>query len=1080
MSHRPLLANQNTPEQHGACAVIGLRLMNQPMLAVIGDVKAAGDCPFCASKKFPLTLGQQARESPRMVNNGPEQKRANDFTLIALALGLWLVVAVGCGERQKLATPISAGQGELANPTAAAVKPSPVDQALRVVQQHRVQDLFEADDAPQGLACLARMLRSDPGNQLAADKLMAAMSQRSFVLPIPKSLHPETTVQSLNYSDDGQFIATTGSRLSLSLWSGASGAALKMPSLPQQGAHINYWLTPHGFISISAEHHRSGEDFHILRGALYVTMVTQSAGGTLKAEGTSIIHLRAQENALLTVSASNIVTTSSENVVSVWETRSALLVASSPALESRVSDALFLPDNRRLILLSEQGLSIWNLETNTLESKVFPNADQIEQVTLSPDGKWLLGWGDDKIVLWNAETREFHGTIRPWSRFPSDTPFFGSTGSYVVTTGTSGTIRVWDAATCHPVTPILDHFDATFKVQAEAALSADNRWLATVVPDYDGTLRIWDVAKGKLLNDPIHEACSSVVFAPDGQELATLSGNSAPRFWQVRGADRAWLPSRFNEALSYPQACREGNRLLGVVRHEGMLPALVDLRTGLVQARISLPLEDVTGAAVCPSGHCFLTVHEDHLVRIWDAASGNLLRVLSGAKLNEPRSTARYSPDYQAVLVFDFHWASQQPSVFVWNLTSHPTTPHELRHADGVYDAQFSPDGQQIATACQDGTAHIWNPTSGAPAMPPLKHKSRVTSVQFSPDGRHLLTTSEGQAHLWNLTTAREVFPPRQHDYHFVEPHMDGYVKMFATFSPDGKQIATASGFTARVWDADTGAVVLEALKHPSWVEDVEFSRDGSRLVTTCADRGVRVWDATTGLQITEPMYVRSEYIFSFSAQFSPDGKWIVATTPGSRGSHFEWTVWEAPNASCPLPRSFLDLAEALGGQRLDETGMVRPVLWQNLLKVRQQLAALPESSEHGRWARWFFDDQPTRKLTPHASLTFLDYIQQRIQLGTIDDLREAMDLSSTNAFAMTRLAQALSRELDSTRGHTFWPRQDRPGIAREARFWARRAMQFANKDQEIRLECENVLRHLSAADGSAETSEEGEIRRAP
>ena len=176
--------------------------------------------------------------------------------------------------------------------------------------------------------------------------------------------------------------------------------------------------------------------------------------------------------------------------------------------------------------------------------------------------------------------------------------------------------------------------------------------------------------------------------------------------------------------------------------------------------------------------------------------------------------------------------------------------------------------------------------TSGtaAPAQKhcaPLKHKSRVTSVQFSPGGRHLLTTSEGQAHLWNLATAREVFPPRQHEYHFVESHMDEYLKMFARFSPDGKRIATASGFTARVWDAETGTAVLEPLKHPSWVEHVEFSRDGSKLVTTCADRGVRVWDAATGIQLSEPMQVRSEYIFSFSAQFSPDGKWIVATTPG-------------------------------------------------------------------------------------------------------------------------------------------------------------------------------------------------------
>jgi hypothetical protein len=468
------------------------------------------------------------------------------------------------------------------------------------------------------------------------------------------------------------------------------------------------------------------------------------------------------------------------------------------------------------------------------------------------------------------------------------------------------------------------------------------------------------------------------------------------------------------------------------------------------------------------------------MVRIWDAASGKLLRVLSGANLEGPGWTVRYSPDHQAILVFGASWASQQLSAFVWNLTSQRATSHELRHSDGVYDADFSPDGQRIATACRDGTVHIWNRGTGAAALRPLKHESRVTSIQFSPGGHHLLTTSEGQAHLWNLATAREVFPPRQHEYHFVEDHMDEYLKMFARFSPDGKRIATASGFTARVWDAETGTVVLEPLRHPSWVEHVEFSPDGSRLVTTCADRGVRVWDATTGIQISEPMQVHSKYIFFFSAQFSPDGKWIVATTPGFLKSPLEWTVWETPTASCPLPVSFLDLAEALGGQRLDETGMPRPVPWQNLLKLRHQLAALPESSEHGRWARWFFDDQPTRKLTPHASLTFLDYVQQRIEQGTVGALQEALSLSPTNAVAMTRLAQARARELESTRGQVYWPRQDRQGIAREARFWARRALQFANQDPEIRLACRNVLRELSASDQGAESAEEGEIQHEP
>jgi len=919
------------------------------------------------------------------------------------------------------------------------------------------------------------MLRVDPNDQLATDRLIAAMSQRSFVLPLAKGLHPGETVQSLNYSDDGQLIATTGGDSSLRLWSAGSGMAVKKPLGPGRGVRLHEWLSPQGYLSISAEHHRTGEHFHILRGDLYVTLASGFADGTFKSEQTTTIPLKAAENTVLIATASNVVTSDSDNVISIWETQTGRLKASSPPFESTVDDALFLPDNSRLVLVSEHGLSIWDSASNTVESEAFPNGEQVEQIALSPDGKWLLGWGEDQIALWDTESRKFHGTLRNWSRFPADIPFFGSTGNYVVTTGTGGAIRVWDASTCHPVTPVLTHFDATFKVRAEAALAPDNRWLATIVPDYDETLRIWDIATAKLLNNPIHEPCANVVFAPDGQEFATWSSDSAPRFWQLRAADRAWLPSRFDDALSCPQAC-PGGALLGVQRHEDAVPALVDLRTGRVQARISLPLQNVTGAAVCPGGDCFLTVHEDRTVRTWEAASGKLLRVLSGAHLESRRAMARYSPDHKAILVFDVSWASQYPGVFIWSLTSQAESPRELRYPEGVYDAQFSRDGQWVATACRDGTVHVCRSATGELAGPPLQHESRITSVQFSPDGQHLLTTSEGRAHLWDLATAREVFPPRQHEYHFVESHMDGYLKMTARFSPDGKRLATACSFTARVWDAETGTALLEPLQHPSWVEDVEFSPDGSRLVTTCADRGVRVWDAATGVQIGEPMRVRGEYIFFFSTLFSVDGQWIVATTPGNGTSPLEWTVWEMPHASCPLPESFLDLAEALGGERLDETGMTRPVPWQNLLKLREQLTAAPGAGEHGQWARWFFHDQPTRKLTPHSNLTFLEYVNQRIEAGTAKTLREALSLSPTNAAAMMRLAQLLDRDLEETRGRAYWPRQDRTGIAREARFWARRAPQFANDDPETRSVCERVMRDLSSPDTGTETANEGEV----
>jgi tetratricopeptide (TPR) repeat protein len=72
-----------------------------------------------------------------------------------------------------------------------------------------------------------------------------------------------------------------------------------------------------------------------------------------------------------------------------------------------------------------------------------------------------------------------------------------------------------------------------------------------------------------------------------------------------------------------------------------------------------------------------------------------------------------------------------------------------------------------------------------------------------------------------------------------------GYVSGVA-FSPDGTRIATASdGRTARLWDARTGALVLELKGHGSSVSGVAFSPDGTRIATASGDR-TRLWDART------------------------------------------------------------------------------------------------------------------------------------------------------------------------------------------------------------------------------------------
>ncbi len=73
-----------------------------------------------------------------------------------------------------------------------------------------------------------------------------------------------------------------------------------------------------------------------------------------------------------------------------------------------------------------------------------------------------------------------------------------------------------------------------------------------------------------------------------------------------------------------------------------------------------------------------------------------------------------------------------------------------------------------------------------------------------------------------------------------------------AAFSPDGTRIVTASiDGTARVWDTSTGALVANLKLVPIPLRSAQFSPDGKWIVTVGqTDSTGRIWDATTGAQL--------------------------------------------------------------------------------------------------------------------------------------------------------------------------------------------------------------------------------------
>jgi WD40 repeat protein len=82
----------------------------------------------------------------------------------------------------------------------------------------------------------------------------------------------------------------------------------------------------------------------------------------------------------------------------------------------------------------------------------------------------------------------------------------------------------------------------------------------------------------------------------------------------------------------------------------------------------------------------------------------------------------------------------------------------------------------------------------------------------------------------------------------------EGFVRA-VEFSPDGTRILTGSADgTARLWDGASGKPLAAPLRHAGPVPAVAFRPDGGVLATGCADGTAHLWDAATRQRVVGPL----------------------------------------------------------------------------------------------------------------------------------------------------------------------------------------------------------------------------------
>ncbi len=486
---------------------------------------------------------------------------------------------------------------------------------------------------------------------------------------------------------------------------------------------------------------------------------------------------------------------------------------------------------------------IWCPETGELIFKftgvtfVFSQDSRLIAAATPDESTNDVKWTAQCVSVWDIATGEriahFIGH-NDWVDFIA----FSPCGEFLTSSSKDKSLRVWDIAKGVQKEVYID-FGST---RIKPFYSTEGELF--VIVDGEGTIEVRNVERGKKL--PIPEIQPRSIDAMWFREFPQLALENITCNKMSNLGDNIHLTTmlrRFNHVPEPVLFLPDGKTLASTSDSRGI--TLWDVESK--QARETL-LEDkrLTSFTVLPCGNiigAYIRANEDYGC-VWDARkpAEPIAEFTEEAQLTWKMA---FSPTDDRLAV-----GSREGTIYLYDFKNKEKLKPFIGHTDFIWSVSFSPDGKRLVSGSSDKTARLWDvETSKEINTLPLKKSSTLMAIAFSPCRKVIAGGMSGELRLWCAESLTILFtipqPQRQSPYALV-------------FSPCGRYLASGTWWqegmekmAIRLWDVASGENITTLWGHPTDIQSLAFSPDGTLLASGSFDGTIMVWDMTP--------YVKSE-----------------------------------------------------------------------------------------------------------------------------------------------------------------------------------------------------------------------------